>query len=90
MAKSTQERSCNTTPLPEDTLNTKAVQFWVHNKLKKSRELPENFNLLQCFFGEHLLKIYPYKYVAIAESEKSAIIANMIMPELIWLAAGNL
>jgi len=63
---------------------------WVHNKLKKSGYLPEDFNLQQCFFGEHLLKIYPGKSVAIVESEKSAIIASCIMPELIWLAAGNL
>ena len=63
---------------------------WVHNKLKKSKELPEDFNLQQCFFGEHLLKIYPDKQVAIVESEKSAIIASIIFSDLIWLAAGNL
>jgi hypothetical protein len=63
---------------------------WVHNKLKKAGTLPEDFNLQQCFFGEHLLKVYPSKYVAIVESEKSAIIASCIMPELVWLAAGNL
>lgn len=63
---------------------------WVHNKLKKLRELPEDFNLQQCFFGEHLLKIYPDKTVAIVESEKSAIISSCILPELIWLAAGSL
>ena len=63
---------------------------WVHNKLKKSRKLQEDFNLQQCFFGEHLLKIYPEKQVAIVESEKSAIIASCIVPDMIWLAAGNL
>jgi len=63
---------------------------WVHNKLKKSGNLPEDFNLQQCFFGEHLLKIYPDKYVGIVESEKSAIIASCIVPDMIWLAAGNL
>ncbi|MCE5330653.1 MAG: DUF6371 domain-containing protein [Bacteroidales bacterium] len=63
---------------------------WVHNKLKKSSTIPENFNLQQCFFGEHLLTIYPNKTVAIVESEKSAIIASAVMPDLIWLAAGNL
>ncbi|MEI8086932.1 MAG: DUF6371 domain-containing protein [Paludibacter sp.] len=63
---------------------------WVHNKLKKTGILPEDFNLQQCFFGEHLLKIYPEKFVAIVESEKSAIIASIIFPDLIWLAAGNL
>jgi len=63
---------------------------WVHNKLKKSGTLPEDYNLQQCFFGEHLLKIYPDKKVAIVESEKSAIIASCIFPDLVWLAAGNL
>ncbi|MEI6754995.1 MAG: DUF6371 domain-containing protein [Paludibacter sp.] len=63
---------------------------WVHNKLKKSGTLPQNFNLQQCFFGEHLLKIYPTKTVAIVESEKSAVIASVFFPELVWLAAGNI
>ena len=63
---------------------------WVHNKLKKSGTLPEDFNLQQCFFGEHLLKLYPDKPVAIVESEKSALIATAVFPDLIWLAAGNL
>jgi len=63
---------------------------WVHNKLKKAGTLQEDFNLQQCFFGEHLLKIYPDKFVAIVESEKSAIIASCIVPDMIWLAAGNI
>lgn len=36
------------------------------------------------------MKIYPNKQVAIVESEKSAIIASCIFPDLIWLSAGNL
>ena len=63
---------------------------WVHNKLKKSNTLPQDFNLQQCFFGEHLLTIYPDKQVAIVESEKSALIASAVFPDLVWLAAGNL
>lgn len=63
---------------------------WVHNKLKHSGQLPENFNLQQCFFGEHLLKIYPDKMVAIVESEKTAVIASVYFHELVWMAAGNL
>lgn len=63
---------------------------WVHSKLKKSGALLEDFNLQQCFFGEHLLKIYPDKQVAIVESEKSTVIACCIVPDLVWLAAGNL
>ena len=63
---------------------------WVHNKMKKARVLPEDFNLQQCFFGEHLLKIYRDKPVAIVESEKSAIIASVVIPDSIWIAAGQL
>ena len=63
---------------------------WVHNKLKNSRQLPDDFNLQQCFFGEHLLKIYPTKTVALVESEKSAVIASVFFPDLVWLAAGNI
>ena len=63
---------------------------WVHNKLKKSGKLPEDFNLQQCFFGEHLLTLYPDKSVAIVESEKSALIASALIPNMIWLAAGNI
>jgi len=63
---------------------------WVHNKLKKFGALPDDFNLQQCFFGEHLLNTYSEKTVAIVESEKSAIIASCIVPNMVWLAAGNL
>ena len=63
---------------------------WVHNKLKKIGTLPEDFNLKQCFFGEHLLKLYPEKTVAIVESEKSALIASAVFPDLVWLSAGNI
>jgi hypothetical protein len=63
---------------------------WVHNKLKKAGALPEDFNLQQCFFGEHLLKIYPQKPLAIVESEKSAIIASVVIPDSVWIAAGQL
>ncbi len=63
---------------------------WVHNKLKEKGTLSEDFNLQQCFFGEHLLRIYSEKLVGIVESEKSAIIASCIVPDMIWLAAGNL
>lgn len=57
---------------------------WAHTALK----LPE-FNLQQCFFGEHLLKSEPTKPVAICESEKTAIIASTYLPKFIWLATGS-
>jgi hypothetical protein len=63
---------------------------WVHNKLKKSGTLPEDYNLQQCFFGEHLLTIEPEATVCIVESEKSALISAAIFPNEIWLAAGGI
>lgn len=50
------------------------------------------FKIKQCLFGEHLLRGVPEKsrIVAIAESEKTAIIASIYQPDYIWLAAGSL
>jgi len=55
---------------------------WVHTALKE----PE-YNLKQCLFGEHLLNDKT-KPVAIVESEKTAIIASVYLPQFIWLATG--
>ena len=63
---------------------------WVHSKLKKSGTLPEDYNLQQCFFGEHLLTIYPEATICIVESEKSALISAAIFPNFLWLASGGI
>ena len=34
---------------------------WIHSKLKRQRVLPEEWQLSQCLFGEHLLNVYPDK-----------------------------
>ena len=57
---------------------------WVHSLLK----MPD-FNLRQCFFGEHLLPMNRGKPVAIVESEKTAIVASYYLPEYVWLATGG-
>ncbi|WP_301394596.1 DUF6371 domain-containing protein, partial [uncultured Duncaniella sp.] len=57
---------------------------WVHSLLK----LPD-FNLRQCFFGEHLLPMNRGKPVAIVESEKTALVAAYYLPEYVWLASGG-
>lgn len=49
----------------------------------------KDFNLKQCFFGEHLLAIDKNKTVAIVESEKTAIIASIYFDKFIWLATGG-
>ncbi len=49
----------------------------------------QKLNLQQCFFGEHLLAEHPDKTVAIVESEKTAIIASVYFPNLVWIATGG-
>jgi hypothetical protein len=63
---------------------------WVHNILKRRNPNYTNYNLNQCYFGEHLLKFYPDKPIAIVEAEKTAVIGSIIFENYNWLAAGNL
>jgi hypothetical protein len=66
---------------------------WVHSVLRQSADpllrLPDGWELTQCLFGEHLLKEYPFKPVALVESEKTAVICSAFWPEYIWLATGG-
>ena len=57
---------------------------WVHTALKLA-----HYKLTQCFFGEHLLHDNTWP-VAIVESEKTALIASIYMPHMVWLASGSL
>ena len=57
---------------------------WVHSELKK-----QEFKLQQCFFGEHLLILYPDKRIFIVESEKTALIAALFIPDGLWIATGG-
>ncbi|WP_245564975.1 DUF6371 domain-containing protein [Spirosoma panaciterrae] len=63
---------------------------WVHSVLKKQGRLTE-FELSQCLFGLHQLKGQSTnRPIAIVESEKTAILATVYLPEFIWLACGSL
>lgn len=55
---------------------------WYHRKYT-------GFNLVQCFFGEHLICEDVRKPIAIVESEKTAVIASLYMPNYIWIASGS-
>lgn len=55
---------------------------WVHSVC----DIP-NYQLTQCLYGEHLIED---KIVAVVESEKTAIIASIMIPEYTWLATGGL
>lgn len=57
---------------------------WVHKIMNL-----QDFNLRQCLFGEHLLKVYPDKPVCLVESEKTALICSMIFPNYNWLSCGG-
>lgn len=66
---------------------------WIHSSLKQSGILSNDFDLKQCFFGEHLLAKYPGRTIAIVEAEKTAVIASIckgVFPDIVWLASGGL
>lgn len=62
---------------------------WVHSLLKQQGALPDDWELTQCLFGEHLLSQYPEATVALVESEKTAVICAALMPKFIWVATGG-
>lgn len=57
---------------------------WLHKVIKEP-----DFNLKQCLFGLHLVNSDYQKDIAIVESEKTAIIMSIILPEFIWLSTGS-
>lgn len=63
--------------------------MWVHTRLKSLGQLPDDWTLSQCLFGEHLLPRYPDLPVALVEAEKTAVICSLLLPEHIWLATGG-
>jgi len=62
----------------------KGKNNWVHSVLNM-----EGFILNQCFFGEHLLNYCSTKIVGIVESEKTAVILQAEIPDLLWMASGG-
>lgn len=64
---------------------------WIHSIMKRGGLLSEDWELSQCLFGEHLLRVggNESKVVAIVESEKSALIGSIVYPNFIWVATGG-
>jgi hypothetical protein len=48
------------------------------------------FNLEQCLFGLHQLSVAQSTTVVIVESEKTALIASIYLPQYTWMACGGL
>lgn len=63
---------------------------WIHAILKRKGELPADFNLRQCLFGEHLLTKYPEATVILVESAKSAVVCSALLPEFLWCATDGI
>lgn len=57
------------------------ASWFVHKKIR------EDFNFQQCFFGLHLVD--GTKPVALCESEKTAVLMSVYMPEYTWVASGG-
>jgi Domain of unknown function (DUF6371) len=62
---------------------------WIHYELKRTKHISNDFQLRQCCFGEHLLQDDLSKPIAIVEAEKTAIIASIYFPELLWFSIGG-
>ncbi|MBR6415304.1 MAG: hypothetical protein IKS22_04265 [Bacteroidales bacterium] len=63
---------------------------WLHSVMKKIGELPQDWQLTQCLFGEQLL-FYASKQetIYLVESEKTAVICAAEYLSTVWLATGG-
>lgn len=61
-------------------------------ELAKQGQLPSSYTIKKTLFGEHLLAKPENhaKTVGIVESEKSAIICSLCMPDILWMATGSM
>jgi hypothetical protein len=73
-------------------INGEPIIDFIHAKMKRKGIpiLSENEKIDQCLFGLHLAPSQPHKTVAAVESEKTAVIMSLILPEYLWLSFGGL
>lgn len=59
---------------------------WLHSLMRIDKE-----RIRSCFFGEHLISLEANKGkpIAVVESEKSAIVASLFLPQFVWIATGG-
>ena len=67
---------------------------WIHKSLERKGMVDLNkYEMRQCYFGQHLLRVFPKADINIVESEKTAVIMSIAYgcPEhQIWVACGGL
>jgi hypothetical protein len=61
--------------------------LWAHHAI--TQKSATDLGVPECFFGEHLLKEKPDAQVGVVESEKTAIIASIFYPGMVWVATGG-
>ena len=61
---------------------------WVHQRLKDTGQLPQEWELTQCFFGEHLIP-QDQRTICLVESEKTALLCAALFPQYTWIATGG-
>jgi hypothetical protein len=66
-----------------ETLKRDKEITWMHTVLRM-----QDFNLSQCLFGEHLIRT-SHDHVIVVESEKSAIVGSIVLPDYVWVATGG-
>jgi hypothetical protein len=67
---------------------------WIHKSLERKGMVDlDTYEMRQCYFGQHLLKVFPKAEINVVESEKTAVIMSIAYgcPEhQIWVACGGL
>ena len=77
-------------PITGHRLKEQGAIGWVHAILRREGALPEEWELTQSLYGEHLLRQYPDKIVAVVEAYKTAHVGAILMPDMVWLATDSL
>lgn len=71
--------------------NKSVTPLSIPKELSKRGELSADYAIKQTLFGEHLLSLptNAEKPIGIVESEKSAVICLLCIPDLLWMATGS-
>ena len=87
--KNTLKRNKNNVLLQNQQRVVAPVVDWIHSRLMKG-QAKKYYSLKQCLFGLHQLNTSSSALlIGIVESEKTAVICNIYLPNMIWMATGG-